>query len=57
MGNAFSFDRTDASSGPVRETRHDCDGTRQLLLAVKLLIRPAAPGRAGSENGERTSPS
>ncbi len=47
---------TDVGSGPVGD-RQDCDGTRQRLLAVKLLIRPAAPGRAGVEDSGRTSPS
>jgi cation-transporting ATPase E len=34
----------------------DGDGTRQRLLAVKLPIRPAAPGRADVEDSGRTSP-
>src|SRR4051812_8408330 len=37
--------RGDARSGPVRRWQ-DCDGTRQRLLAVKLLIRPTSPAGA-----------
>jgi hypothetical protein len=48
--------RDGRGSGPVREARQDCHGTRQRLLAVKLRVKPAAPGRAGVEDSRRTSP-